>query len=44
MDGKVQKLRDKQKARDFMKFNPTWFNDESNVIKQENVFGGNSGW
>ena len=41
---KVQKLKDKQKAREFMKFNPTWFNDESNVIKQPFLFGSNSSW
>ena len=41
---KVNKLKEKEKARNFMKFNQSWFDDRSNVIKQPFLFGGRGTW
>lgn len=39
---KVEKLKEKQKQRNLMKFNPEWFSDDNCILKQENIFANNN--
>ena len=39
---RVNKLKEKQRESDFMKFNPEWFSDDNCILKQENIFSRNN--